>query len=279
MHNNKGSAVLVTGATSGIGLELAGLLAREGFRVFGGVLPGEDSSSLAETGATLVSLDVTDRASLAAAREEVAKHLGGAPLWGLVNNAGIVGVGPVELLDLEEARQVFEVNVLGVLAATQTFLPSIRAAKGRVVNMSSLSALLSVPFLGPYNASKAAVECLSDALRRELIPFGVHVVVVQLGTTRTPLWKRAEEADPTPFLGSVYLEALRTVQKKAVKRGAKGQPPALVAQAILGVLTAERPPTRVRVQRKRSARLRYRLLPLIPDRFVDRQVVKRVWKR
>ena len=279
MHDNKGPAVLVTGATSGIGLELAGLLACEGFRAFGGVLPGEDWSSLAETGATLVSLDVTDRASLAAAREEVAKHLGGDPLWGLVNNAGVVGVGPVELLDLEEARQVFEVNVLGVLAATQTFLPSIRAAKGRVVNLSSLSALLAVPFLGPYNASKAAVESLSDALRRELLPFDVDVVVVQLGTTRTPLWNRARDADPTPVLGSDYLEALRTVQKKAMKRAAKGQPPALVAQAILGVLTAERPPTRVRVQRKRSARLRYTLLPLIPDRFVDRQVAKRVWKR
>ena len=277
MHDNNRPAVLVTGATSGIGLELAGLLAREGFRVFGGALPGEDASSLAETGATLVSLDVTDSASLAAAREEVGKHLGGAPLWGLVNNAGVVGIGPVELLDLEEARRVFEVNVLGLLAATQTFLPSIRAAKGRVVNVSSVSALLSVPFLGPYNASKAAVESLSDALRRELLPFGVHVVVVQLGTTRTPLWNRARDADPTPFLGSDYLDAMRTVQRKAVKRADKGQPPAQVARAILGVLTAERPPTRVRVQRKRSARLRYSLLPLIPDRYVDRQVARRVW--
>ena len=278
MHDNKGPAVLVTGATSGIGLELAGLLACEGFRAFGGVLPGEDSSSLAETGATLVSLDVTDRASLAAAREEVAKHLGGDPLWGLVNNAGVVGVGPVELLDLEEARQVFEVNVLGVLAATQTFLPSIRAAKGRVVNMSSLSALLSVPFLGPYNASKAAIESLSDALRRELHPFGVDVVVVQLGATRTPLWERAKEADPTPFLGSDYQRALERVQKKAIKKGNRGQPPAQVARAILRVLTAERPPTRVRVQPKRSARLRYSLLPLIPDRVVDRKVAKFVWR-
>jgi NAD(P)-dependent dehydrogenase (short-subunit alcohol dehydrogenase family) len=279
MRPTDGSAVLVTGATSGIGLELAGLLAREGFRVFGGVLPGEDPSALDETGAVLVSLDVTDRASLAAAREEIARHLGGAPLWGLVNNAGIVGVGPVELLDLEEARRVFEVNVLGLLAATQTFLPSIRAAKGRIVNVSSLSALLSVPFLGPYNASKAAVESFSDALRRELHPFGVDVVVVQPGTTRTPLWRRAQEIDPTPFLGSDYEEALRTVQRKAVKKGQKGQPPALIAQAIARLLTAERPPTRVRVQRKRSARLRYGLLPLIPDRVIDRMVAKRVWRR
>jgi NAD(P)-dependent dehydrogenase (short-subunit alcohol dehydrogenase family) len=279
MHATQRPAVLVTGATSGIGLEIAGLLARERFRVFGGVLPGEDSSSLDETGATLVSLDVTDRTSLATAREEVVKHLGDTPLWGLVNNAGVVGVGPVELLDLGEARQVFEVNVLGALAATQTFLPSIRAAKGRIVNVSSLSALLSVPFLGPYNASKAAIESLSDTLRRELQPFDVDVVVVQLGATRTPLWERAKEIDPTPFLGSDYEEALRIVQRKAVKKGFKGQPPAQVAQAILRVLSAERPPTRVRVQRKGPARLRYALLPLIPDRVVDRMVAKRIWRR
>lgn len=279
MHAVNGSAVLVTGATSGIGLELAGLLAREGFRVFGGALPGEDASSLEETGATLVSLDVTDRASLAAAREEVAKHLGDAPLWGLVNNAGTVAVGPVELLDLEEARQVFEVNVLGVLAATQTFLPSIRAAKGRIVNVSSLSALLSVPFLGPYNASKAAVESFSDALRRELHPFGVDVVVVQLGSTRTRLWTQAKEIDPTPFLGTDYEAALQYVQKKAVKKGLRGQLPAEVAQTIARLLMAKRPPTRVRVQRKRSARLRYVLLPLVPDRVIDRVFARRIWRR
>ena len=127
-------------------------------------------------------------------------------------------------------------------------------------------------------ASKAAVESLSDALRRELLPFGVDVVVVQLGTTRTPLWKRAEEIDSTPFLGSDYESALERVKLKAVKKGKRGQPPAQVAQAILRVLTAERPPTRVRVQGKRSARLRYSLLPLIPDRVIDRMVAKKVWR-
>jgi len=270
-------AVLVTGSSQGIGLELAGLLVREGFRVFGGVLPGEDASALAASGATPVSLDVTDPASLAAARDEVAKRMGGAPLWGLVNNAGVVSFGPVELLDLAEARRVFEVNVLGVIAATRTFLPALRAAKGRIVNISSASALLSVPFLAPYNASKAAIESLSDALRRELHPFGVDVVVVQLGVTRTGLWKRAEDADPTPFLGSDYLEALRFVQRKAVKKGTRGQSPAKVARAILGVLKAERPPSRLRVMKKRSSRLRYALVPVIPDRFLDRMIAKRVW--
>jgi NAD(P)-dependent dehydrogenase (short-subunit alcohol dehydrogenase family) len=270
--------VLVTGATSGIGLELAGLLIREGFRVFGGALPGEDADALAQTGAALVSLDVTDRASVAAAADEVAKRLAGEPLFGLVNNAGIVGAGPVELLDLDEARRIFEVNVLGVLATTRAFLPSIRAARGRIVNVSSLSGLLAVPFLGPYNASKAAIESLSDALRRELLPFGVEVIVIQPGTTRTPLWRKAGEIDRSPFAGSPYEAALDRVQREAVRKGGKGMPPQQVARAMLRALTAERPPTRIRVQRKRSSYLKYSLIPLLPDRFIDGMVKKRVWE-
>ena len=144
--------------------------------------------------------------------------------------------------------------------------------------ISSASAILSVPFLGPYNASKAAIESLSDALRRELHPFDVDVVVVQLGATRTDLWKRAEEADPTPFLGSDYLAAMRYVQRKAVKKGNRGQPTAKIARAILGALQAKRPPSRVRVMKKRGTRIRYALLPLIPDRVVDRIVAKRIWR-
>ena len=146
--------ILVTGATLGIGLELVALLAREGFTAFGGALPGQDSSDLEKTGATQVALDVTDGRSLKAAREEIAEQLGELPLWGLVNNSGVVDAGPAELFDLDHARSVFEENVLGVLAATPTFLPGIRAAKGRVVNMSSISAILPLPFLGPYSPQR-----------------------------------------------------------------------------------------------------------------------------
>ena len=277
MHASARRPVLVTGATSGIGLELSGLLAAEGFQAFGGVLPGEDAAALAKSGAALVSLDVTDRASLIAARDELAKRLDGAPLWGLVNNAGVVDAGPIELLDLDGARRVFEVNLLGVLAATHTFLPSIRAARGRIVNLSSLSALLPPPFLGPYAASKAGVEALSDALRRELQPFGVDVVIVQPGTTRTPLWTKADRIDLAPYRGTPYQAAVEKVRRRAVTKGATGMPPRQVAQAILRALTAERPPPRIRVQRRRSSRLRYRLLPLIPERLIDRMVARQVW--
>lgn len=270
--------VFVTGATSGIGLETTRALAGGGFRVFGGVLPGEDPASVEETRGTPVTIDVTDEQSVAAASEEVGKHLDGEPLYGLVNAAGVLGaVGPVESLDIAGARAALDVNVVGMLAATRAFLPSIRAAHGRIVNISSLSGILAAPFLAPYNASKFAVEGLSDSLRRELLPLGVEVVVVQPGVVHTPLWNRAHEIDLAPYRGGPYERGIERVHAKAMKKARGGMPPATVADAILEALRAERPPTRVRVQRKLKSRLRYSLIPLLPDRLVDHFVRREVW--
>ena len=169
--------------------------------------------------------------------------------------------------------------MIGLFAACQTFLPQIRAAKGRIVNLSSLSGLLAVPFLGPYCASKAAVESLCDAMRRELQPLGVDVIAVQPGATRTSMWGKAGEIDLAPYQGSDYESAVSKVQRKAVKKGRKGQPPLHVAQAILRGLTAEPAPSRIRVQRRLSARLMYSLLPLLPDRLVDRKVAEKIWRK
>jgi NAD(P)-dependent dehydrogenase (short-subunit alcohol dehydrogenase family) len=271
-------SVLVTGATSGIGLVASGMLAASGFRVFGGAYPGEDPGPLCEAGGVPVALDVTDAASVKRARDEIAAALGGAPLWGLVNNAGIVGAGPIEYVDVAEMRRVFEVNVFGLVEATQAFLPQIRQARGRIVNMSSLSALLAVPFLAPYNASKSAVEAISDSLRREVEHFGVAVVIIEPGVTRTPLWRHADAIDLTPFRESPYAAAMERVHGTAVRKGGKGQPPENVARAIVQALTDARPPTRIRVQRKLKSRLRYSLLPLLPDRLIDRLVADRVWR-
>jgi NAD(P)-dependent dehydrogenase (short-subunit alcohol dehydrogenase family) len=273
-----GRSVLVTGATSGIGLVTSRLLAAEGFRVLGGAFPTEDTAALREAGGTPVPLDVTDEASVRRARDEVSEALVGAPLWGLVNNAGIVGAGPIEYVDLTELRRVFEVNVFGLVAVTQAFLPQLREARGRIVNMSSLSALLAVPFLSPYNASKAAVEAISDSLRREVEHFGVEVVIVEPGVTRTPLWRHADAIDLGPFRSTPYAAALEKVHGTAVRKGGKGQPPENVARAIVQALTDPKPPTRIRVQRKLKAKIRYSLLPLLPDRLIDRLVADRVWR-
>ena len=128
----------------------------------------------------------------------------------------MVDAAPVEFVDLDESRRVFEVNVLGVLSTTRAFLPQIRSSKGRIVNMSSLSALLSLPFLSAYNASKAALESLTDALRRELLTFGVDVVVMQPGTTRTPLWHKAENIDLTAYRRNTPYGNLRRERTNAL---------------------------------------------------------------
>jgi NAD(P)-dependent dehydrogenase (short-subunit alcohol dehydrogenase family) len=255
------------------------LLVAEGFDVFGGVEPGESATALEATGAKLISIDVTEQASLTAAAEKVRKKLGATPLWGLVNCAGVVAAGAVEMHDMTEARHVFDVNVLGVFATSQAFLPLIRKANGRIVNISSLSGLLAVPFMGPYNASKAAIESLSDTMRRELQPLGVEVIAIQPGVTRTPMWDKAEQIDLLLYQGSAYERAVAKVKRKAVKRGRKGQPPQRVAAAILHALTADRPPSRIRVQRRRSSNLFYALLPLISDRIIDRKVAQVVWEK
>ncbi|MCP5074674.1 MAG: SDR family oxidoreductase [Rhodobacteraceae bacterium] len=275
--SNQARAVFVTGATSGIGLATAELLVREGFRVFGGVEPGENSTDLRETDAEPVEIDVTVPGSLVAARKVIQDQLGRQPLWALVNSAGVVAAGPVELHNLDEARHVFDVNVMGVFATSQTFLPHIRKAKGRIVNLSSLSGLLAVPFMGPYNASKAAIESLSDTMRRELQPLGVEVIAIQPGVTRTPMWDKAEEIDLEPYNDTAYERAVETVKKTAVGKGRRGQPPERVAGAILHALTSARPPSRIRVQRNRSSNLFYSLLPLIADKIIDRKVADVVW--
>ena len=274
-----GTPVFVTGATSGIGLETSRHLARRGFRVFGGVLPGEDPAPLDPAGVVPIAIDVTDERSIAAAREEVAKQLREEPLAGLVNCAGVLGaVGPVESLDIEATRRAFDVNVIGVLAVTKAFVADLRAARGRVVNMSSLSGIVALPFLVPYCATKWAVEAVSDSLRRELGPFGVGVVVVQPGVVRTPLWNAAQHIDLEPYRGGPYDRAVRRLHTKSLRRAERGQDPAEVAAAIHLALSAEKPPSRIRVQRKWSSRLRYGLVPLLPDRLVDRMVVSRIWK-
>ena len=272
-------AILVTGASSGIGLASAANLVQKGFQVFGGVRPGKDHTHLSAAGVRPVSLDVTDAESLAAALETVQSELGDSRLWGLVNCAGVVSAGPVEMHNLSEARSVFDVNVMGVLATTQTFLPLIRQEGGRVVNVSSLSGLLAMPFMGPYNASKAALESLSDTMRRELKPFGVDVIAIQPGTTKTSMWNKAEQIDVTSYKGTPYEHAAAKLKDEAVRKGLRGQAPDQVAAAVVRAFTAKRPPTRIRVQRKRLSFLFYSLLPFLSDRVIDRKIIEAVWGR
>jgi NAD(P)-dependent dehydrogenase (short-subunit alcohol dehydrogenase family) len=191
-----GPMVLVTGTSSGIGRAIALCLSREGFTVFAGVRTQAASEELRSFGLTTlipVLLDVTDAASIASALEQVrARAELGQPLYALINNAAVCVCGPLESLPLADLEAQFAVNLFGLVAVTQAALPLLLAAKGRIVNIGSNVGRLALPFLGPYAATKAAIEALTDAWRRELKPFGVHTSLVIPGPVMTPVWDKIE---------------------------------------------------------------------------------------
>jgi NAD(P)-dependent dehydrogenase (short-subunit alcohol dehydrogenase family) len=262
---------LVTGASSGIGAACATRLAGAGWHVFAGVRRVGD----APAGTEEILLDVTDEDQVRAAAEQVGQ------LDGLVNNAGIALAIPLEFIPLNELRRQFEVNVFGQVAVTQAFLPHLRRSRGRIVFIGSIAGQSALPFLGPYAASKHALEAITDTLRLELRPFGVDVSLVQPGTIQTPIWtKSAEVADELANgagaeLAGLYGERIAAFRRVALRRGAKGASADEVARVVEEALTMERPRTRKLVGL--DAKLRSGVERL-PDRLRDR-VYERVLLR
>ncbi|MGH7380937.1 MAG: SDR family oxidoreductase [Candidatus Methylomirabilales bacterium] len=268
------AGVVVTGASTGIGAAVARRLAEAGYLVFGTVRRQEDAGGVERDGGVALPMDVTDARSIAAARQEVERRLGDQPLLGLVNNAGIAAAGPLEHLPLDELRRVLEVNVVGLVAVTQAFLPALRRSRGRVVNISSVAGRIALPFGGPYSASKFALEAISDSLRRELIPSGVKVVVIQPGSIRTPIWDKAAGFDLERYRGTPYASVLPRVLDQVLERGRRGLPADAVASAVLAALSSPSPPTRILVVRRPWM---VRLMRWMPDRRIDRGVEKQLW--
>lgn len=275
-------ACVVTGVSSGIGEAIARDLAANGWRVFGTVRSEADAVKLeADLGDRFTALpaDVTDAASLAEAAEDVAEALNGAPLAGLVCNAGVSLPGPLLLQPLEELDRQWDVNVRGLVATVQAFGPLLGAregfsgAPGRIVTMSSVSGKLSWPFVGGYAASKHAVEAVSHALRRELMPFGVDVVIVGPGPVATPIWEKSAKAvDVARYANSIYGPILAGFEKAVADRKGDSLPPSAVADVVRAALSIERPKTRYVVTR---GALKNFWLPIsMPDRMLDRFVAK-----
>jgi NAD(P)-dependent dehydrogenase (short-subunit alcohol dehydrogenase family) len=261
--------VVVTGASSGIGAAIATELAGRGFRVFGTVRRAEDGAALERAGVTPVRMDVTDGESIARARAEVKRALrtaGGSPLAGLVNNAGVPAAGPLELFPLDELRQVLEVNVVGAVAVTQAFLPLLKAARGRIVNITSVAGRGALPFMGPYAASKFALEAISDSWRRELSPFGVRVIVIEPGSFRSRIWNKVEAMDLSRHHGTPYEPVVERIRRAAARAAEQAPPPDKVARLVARVLVARRPPIRRVVSAHSWAD---RLVLRLPDRWMD----------
>jgi NAD(P)-dependent dehydrogenase (short-subunit alcohol dehydrogenase family) len=275
--------VLVTGTSSGIGEATAHHLAGLGFNVFAGVRKPEDGERVGGARIEPVIIDVADEASVAAAAETVRASVGNTGLAGLVNNAGIGTGGPIEFIPLEDFERTLDVNVTGVVRTTQAMLPLLRLARGRIVNISSIGGVVALPLVGPYAASKFAVEGLSDALRRELRPWGMHVALIEPGTVTTPIWDKtidytAEiEAGAPPELQERYGEVLDRIRHEVEKNKTNGVPPSEVAEAVAHALTAAKPKTRYLVGR--DAKIRARVAQVLPDRMMDAAIARAIGQR
>jgi hypothetical protein len=276
-------AVVVTGASTGIGRAAVARAVREGAQVFASVRKQADADSLTKEfgdAVTPLLFDVADEAAVKAGAAQVAQALGNRKLFGLVNNAGIAVPGPLLYLDAEDLKRQFEINVIGVHRVTQAFAPLLGAdqdrtgSPGRIVMISSVGGQNGAPFVGPYAASKFALEGYSQSLRRELMLFGIDVIVVGPGAIATPIWDKAEGEDLNRFSNTPYAPMMAKVADYMVTQGKKGLPPGDVGALIWKCLSDPKPKTRYAILRNEFMD---RTLPrMMNPRTVDGIIAKRL---
>ncbi len=271
-------SVVITGTSSGIGWGTAKVLIAHGFRVFGSVRKTSDAERLAaEFGERFVPLlfDVTDEAAVKAAAADVRSTLAGQRLTGLVNNAGVAVAGPLLELPTEEFRRQIDINLIGVVVTTKAFAPLLgtdpllEGPPGRIVNIGSVGGRVAIPFGAPYNASKFALEGLSESLRRELLLFGVDVVVIGPGAVATAIWDKAAQVDIGPYLHTPYGPSLQRLRTLALAEAKKGLPPERIGKLVLQALTVAKPKVRYAVS---PQRLQDWMMLHLPKRVVDRLI-------
>ncbi len=247
---NEPKYILVTGASAGIGQALVHQLDKMGFHVFGSVRKPEDAEALdraTSPNTRPVMMDITLADTIASAKEEVAKVVGDAGLYALVNNAGAIYGGPAEFQDLDIVRQQLEINLVGHIAVIQAFLPLIRKARGRIVNVGSGHRFAPAPFVAAYCASKAGLGAFTDALRMELMPWGIKVIMVDPGATDTPMWDKSLPRTEQQFNAlpdeakALYHDVFYRTGKFFEKLKKAGSTPEQAAAVIVRALTARRP--------------------------------------
>jgi NAD(P)-dependent dehydrogenase (short-subunit alcohol dehydrogenase family) len=276
-------SVVVTGVSTGIGWGTTKVLIKNGHRVFGSVRKQADADRLQkEFGANFVPLifDVVDPKAVQAGAAKVREAMKGEKLMGLVNNAGIAVAGPLLYITPDELRNQMEVNLIGVLNATQAFAPqlgadrSLKGKPGRIVNISSVGGKRAFPFVGPYSASKHALEGFSESLRRELMLFGIDVIIIGPGAVKTPIWDKAEQVDVNRFANTPFGPSIATFTKFFLETGRKGLTPEKLGRVIMHALTTASPKVRYAVV---PSFIQDRLLPaLMPKRRLDRIIAGRL---
>jgi hypothetical protein len=273
--------VVITGVSTGIGYSSAKILCGSGYRVFGSVRKQEDAEKVtSEFGANFTPLifDVTDSKGIQENAEIVKSELlPGEALAGLVNNAGVAMGGPINLIDTDVFRQQFEVNFFGLIEVTKTFLPMLGAVKnsmqqGKIINISSISGRRAHPFVAPYTASKFAVEAFSDALRREMLLYGVDVILIEPGPIKTAIWDKVPDLDDNEFTGTDYEHSLRKFYKMFIEMGKKGFDADIIGNRVKEILQDPSPKTRHVITPNRF--INFTLPGILPDRMFDKLVGK-----
>jgi NAD(P)-dependent dehydrogenase (short-subunit alcohol dehydrogenase family) len=275
-------SVVITGTSTGIGHGAAKVLIGHGFRVFGSVRKPADAERLkSELGNSFTPLlfDVTDEAAVNAAASQVRTALDGERLAGLVNNAGIAVAGPVLELAVADFRRQFEVNVIGPVIATKAFAPllgadpSLKGPPGRIVMISSVAGRIGNPLGAPYSASKHAVEGLSESLRRELMLFGIDVIIIGPGAVKTAIWDKTEEVDMSAYRDSPYLPALQGVRAFAQNLARTGLPAERLGELIRDALTVAHPKVRYEISNEPG---RMFMMRHFPKRMMDKIIARRL---
>eukprot|EP00884_Botryococcus_braunii_P007527 jgi/Botrbrau1/16776/Bobra.150_2s0011.1 len=273
-------AVVVTGASSGIGFAICKELQSLGFQVYGNVINEKEAEDLQKaTNKSIQPLifDVRDAATVKEAANLVRRDLAGQTLRGLINNAGVMQFGPLLYQPVSEFQQHLDVNVVGVFNVMQAFVPllgadrTLQGSPGRVVQNSSICGTTSVPFLGAYSASKQAMEGLSQAWRRELLPFGIDVVIVAPGAVKTRIWENALSVSGQ-YMSCEYRPALEKWVANIKESGENGASPEETAKVFVEALTAKNP--RVFTSVSGGPPLPLWALKLLPQRLIDQGMAR-----
>lgn len=268
--------ICITGASSGLGWDMSHHLHREGHEILATVRKREDEKKLHESLGSdrlkVFLMDISKDEQVLQASQEISKYLGDRPLDVLINNAGIVAPGPIMYLSMDELRQQFEVNVFGLVHFSQKMLPLLTRSKHpKIVNISSVSGLITSPFTAAYSASKFAVEALSDGMRRELSPFGIQVVVVQPGPVKTPIWGKnmsvSEKYAHTPYgpLLDQAQQVIKNTEKDAISASR-------VSDLVSRIVQSRHPRTRYIVAKR--AWVYWVFSRMVPDKWLDKLLVR-----
>ena len=274
--------VLVTGISTGIGKAIAEELLNNDFFVIGSVRKKEDADYFTNNFKgkfEYVVFDLTKKEEISNAKEEVKTILNNnnSYLSCIINNAGIALGGPIRYLDVDVFRKQFEVNLFGLIEVTKSFLGMLidkndYKMKNKIINIGSISGKRSYPFVGPYTASKHALEGFTDSLRRELLIHNVDVVLIQPGPIKTAIWDKVPKIDDNPFLKTEYENSLRQFNEAYIKSGTKGLNPKIIGDRVVKILMTNEPRTRYVITPNYI--MNYFLTQILPDRWMDKLFAK-----